>query len=98
MAFILRVVMTKPAFCKRLSFMSHENQRAATRTSRRNLTYSLRTLQRATAMFEEAARQGSNADLMRALSVWEKALAETQDAKNTCLGLLSEEVEAWIDE
>ncbi|MDF2440722.1 MAG: hypothetical protein JWN98_1706 [Abditibacteriota bacterium] len=78
--------------------MSHENQRAATRNGRRNLTHSLRTLQRATALFEEATRQGSKADLMRALSNWEKALAETQDAKNTCLGLLSEEIEAWIDE
>jgi len=78
--------------------MSHENQRAATRAGRRNLTHTLRSLQRATALFEEATRQGSSADVLRALSVWEKALAEAQDAKNTCLGLLSEEVEAWIDE
>lgn len=78
--------------------MSHENQRADTQAGRRNLTHTLRSLQRATALFEEATRQGSNADVLRALSVWEKALAETQDAKNTCLGLLSEEIEAWIDE
>lgn len=78
--------------------MSQKHRREATQTGRRNFTYSLRALQRATALLEEATRQGSKADILHALSVWEKTLAETQDDKNTCLGLLSEEIEAWIDE
>ena len=78
--------------------MSQNHRREATQTGCRNFTHTLRALQRSTALLEEATRQGSKADILRALSVWEKALAETQDAKNTCLGLLSEEVEAWIEE
>ena len=78
--------------------MSQSQRREATQTGCRNFTYSLRALQRATALLEEATRHGSNAEILRALAVWEKTLADTQDSKHTCMGLLSEEVEAWIDE
>lgn len=73
--------------------MKLEHRPEATQAGRHNLAQSLQALQQATALLDEAAREGNKLTYLRAGELWEKAVVQAQEAKKLSDQLLCEEVE-----
>ena len=77
--------------------MKMEHRREATNAGRENLMQSLQSLQRATTLLQDVARDGDKSDLLRAGELWMQAVAQAQESKKLSDELLGEEVQTWIE-
>lgn len=76
--------------------MNPQHRRERTAAGRHHLAESLRLVRQATRNLEDVAREGSNAELLGAMKVWEEATQQAREAAGECEKLLGEEVAAWI--
>lgn len=76
--------------------MKPEHRRERTAAGRHNLRSALRFVRQATVHLEDVAENGSKAQLLEAVALWEDAIRQGQEARKACVELLDEEVEAWI--
>lgn len=78
--------------------MKPEQRKARTQAGRTHLHDSLLGVRRSTQQLELVLQSGSDAQLMAALELWQRAVAHSQSAASTCTELLDEEVAAWMQE
>lgn len=76
--------------------MNPEHRRERTTAGRHHLAESLRFVRQATRNLEDVAREGSKAELLRAMEIWEDSVKQAREAAGECENLLGEEVEAWM--
>ena len=74
-----------------------EKRRQVTRAGRDELANALQSVQRVTALFEDAARSGHQTTLLDAAHLWEKAVARVQHTRQITEEMVGEELETWIE-
>lgn len=75
--------------------MKIEHRREATQAGRTHLAQTLSSLEITTALFVETAHDGDKSTLLRVGAIWEKAIAQAQEAKKLCDEFVDEELETW---
>jgi hypothetical protein len=78
--------------------MNMEERRELTRLAREELAIAMDMLMTTSHALQNATRHGTKTEMLDAMSLWDKALADSQTARTTCMGFLGEEVEQWIGE
>lgn len=78
--------------------MNMEHRRELTKLAREELGSAMNTLMTASRALQIAAQRGTKTEMLDAMALWDKALADSQKARKTCVGFLGEEVEQWIGE
>jgi len=55
----------------------------------------LRHVRSTTELLEDLSLRGTKAELLEAVTIWDKAVAVAQEARQACLDLVDEEIAAW---